>query len=359
MGARKAGLITWLLLGCVPAMSQFGRQECANEYIPAGASNPTYRTCLQVSSTNPEVDEDVSVQAWLWSQPAGGFAIATTFTLYDGSTAILTESTRPHTGLGNAVDTHIIFVSPGTVQLRADPAAAGRMDSPTIPVTVRKFSPRYSMVLAPLPARIGQWIQITTDTTLYRPGGGTLVFYVTRPGGPAVEFARKTVGVTGQGRVIDHDVRSFPFVAPNDVPGEYLFTVRYLGDAFNDTATSDYFRVRVGPHPTTTMLAQDSTSTSTAQPVTLTATIGGALSGLSLPSGNVEFLDGTTLLGTAALTPQGTAELTARLRQDGAHSLTARYVGDFNYQASTSAAISHEVSFDPALLVPILQFLLN
>jgi hypothetical protein len=359
MRALKGLFVAVMLMACLPATAQFGRTECANEYIPAGASNPTYRTCLQVSNTNPEVGESVNILAWLFSQPAGGFNIATTFSLYDGSFFLLTQGTAVHQTLGNALDVNFVFTSAGTVQLRADPAAAGRLDSPTIPITVRKFSPRYSMTFAPLPTRTGQSIQITTDTTLHRPAGGVLVFYVTRPGGTAVEFARKTVSVTGPANVIDHDVRSFPFVAPNDIPGEYIFMARYLGDAINDAVFSAYFRLPVGPHPTTTSLAQDSTLTLTAKPVILTATVGGALGGLPVPSGNVEFLDGTTLLGSAALTTQGTAQFTARLAGTGAHSLTARYVGDFNYQASTSAAIAHEVRFDPALLVPIFELLLN
>jgi hypothetical protein len=70
---------------------------------------------------------------------------------------------------------------------------------------------------------------------------------VTRPGTTTpVEFARKTVTVTGPGQVIDHDVRNFSFVAPNGIAGEYTFTARYLGDAYNDTSDT-LFRMRVDP----------------------------------------------------------------------------------------------------------------
>ena len=303
----------------------------------------------------------MNLLAWLFSVPAGGFGIATSFSLYDGNFLLLTRNTTVHQTLGNALDVNFIFTSPGTVQLRADPAPAGRLDSPTVPITVNKFSPRYTMTLAPSSTRTGQTIQITTNTTLYRPGGGVLAFYVTRPGATtAVEFARKTVSVTGPAHVPDQDLRGFTFVAPNDLPGEYIFQAGYLGDAFNNSNRSDYFRVRVGPYATTTALAQSPELTLTSKPVTLTATITGVVSGLPLPTGNVEFHDGTELLGSTALTAQGTAVLTTnQLRRTGAHSLTARYVGDFYYQPSTSAAISHEVRFDPALLVPILELLLD
>jgi len=107
-------------------------------------------------------------------------------------------------------------------------------------------------------------------------------------------------------------------------------------------------------------LAQSAAQSLTSRPVTLTATITGAQSAVPTPTGNVEFYDGATLLGSAALSPQGTATLvTTRISRTGPHSLTARYTGDFNYQASTSGALSHETRFDPALLVPILDLILQ
>jgi hypothetical protein len=159
--APKGLFVAVLLMACVPAMAQTGRTECANEYIPAGASNPSYRTCLSVGNTTPIVGESVNILAWLFSQPAGGYNIATTFSLYDGSFFLLTQGTAVHQTLGNALNVNIVFTSAGTVQLRADPAPTGRLDSPTIPITVRKFYPQHSMTFAPLPTRTGQTIQIT------------------------------------------------------------------------------------------------------------------------------------------------------------------------------------------------------
>src|SRR4029079_3002513 len=92
---------------------------------------------------------------------------------------------------------------------------------------------RYAMSLAPSPAHAGDTIQVRTTTTLHRPGGGTLVFYVVPASGSVlspVEFARKTVTVTSAGRVNDVDQRNFRFAPPYDAPGEYIFMAGDLGD---------------------------------------------------------------------------------------------------------------------------------
>jgi hypothetical protein len=362
MRALKTCLVTLFLGLCSPALSQFGTTECAYEYDPPGASNPRYRTCLSVSNRFPQVGDPVDVTAWLFSVPAGGHGIATSFTLYDGSFAVLTQNTSVHQTLGNALDVNIAFTSLGTVQLRADPSAAGRLDSPPITITVGKFSPQYTISATPSVALIGQSVPLHTNTLLHRPNGGVLAFYVTPPGGNVnapIEFARKTVTVTGPDRVVDTDVRNFAFVAPYNVPGEYLLQAGYLGDGFNAENRSEYKRVRVGPFPTATALTQSSETSIAGKAVTLTATVTPAAGAIAAPNGDVEFFDGTTLVGSAPLA-SGTAVLvTTQLRATGARSLTARYVGDVWNVASTSAVLAHTTKVDPAVLVPIIDVILN
>jgi hypothetical protein len=352
-------VLSSMLFACGPTMAQ-GLTSCADD--PPGASNPSYRTCLTVSNSSPEVGSEVNVVATLFSVPAGGFNIATSFSLYDGGFHLLTQNTSVHQSLGNALSVNFIFTSVGTVQLRADPAPAGRLDSPTIPITVRKFSPQYSMS-APSTALIGQSIPLTTNTTLHRPSGGVLAFYVIPPGGnasTATEFARKNVSVTGPGSVTDVDSRSFSFAAPYDVPGEYRFLVQYLGDGFNSAGYySSYRNVRVGPFPTGTALTQSVETSVSGKPVTLTATVTAAAGGISAPTGNVEFFDGTTLLGTTPLASGSAVLVTTQLRAAGNRTLTARYVGDTWNSASTSPALAHATKIDPASLVPIIDLIVH
>ena len=91
---------------------------------------------------------------------------------------------------------------------------------------------------------------------------------------------------------------------------------------------------------TTTTLTSSPSAIVTGQPLTLTATVGLVAPSTGAPTGSVTFRDGTAVLGTVLLTPDGgvaTASLTTALRA-GAHGLTAGFSGDANTNASTSPA---------------------
>jgi hypothetical protein len=77
--------------------------------------------------------------------------------------------------------------------------------------------------------------------------------------------------------------------------------------------------------PPATTVALTATAALAAQPVTLTATVAGQAPGSSTPSGTVTFLDGTSSLGTVALSG-GVAQLTVTLPA-GTHALSAQYSG--------------------------------
>ena len=71
------------------------------------------------------------------------------------------------------------------------------------------------------------------------------------------------------------------------------------------------------------------------------------------PTGTVNFYDGTTLLGSDNST-NGTASLSTSSLSVGSHSLTAQYVGNTWFDASTSAAHNHTVldNVPPIVTVP-------
>jgi hypothetical protein len=57
-----------------------------------------------------------------------------------------------------------------------------------------------------------------------------------------------------------------------------------------------------------------------------------------VPTGVVQFWDGTTLLATVAVNAQGRAVLTRPLAR-GTHAVTAVYVGTGNFNASASGEV--------------------
>jgi hypothetical protein len=77
--------------------------------------------------------------------------------------------------------------------------------------------------------------------------------------------------------------------------------------------------------------------------VTLTATVTGTG---ATPTGSVTFLDGTTALGTVALTTTGSASLNPKSLNQGLHPIKAVYGGSATYASSTSAVLSLQVLED-------------
>lgn len=70
--------------------------------------------------------------------------------------------------------------------------------------------------------------------------------------------------------------------------------------------------------------------------VTFTATLNAVSPGAGLPTGNVIFKDGATILGSNALTASATATFGTALLSHGTHTITAIYVGDGNFIGVTN-----------------------
>jgi hypothetical protein len=127
--------------------------------------------------------------------------------------------------------------------------------------------------------------------------------------------------------------------------GTHSITVSYAGDGNVKASTSAPQTLSVGQATPTTSLGISAANITAAQSETLTAKV----IGLASPAitGNVTFFDGTTSLGTGNLTVTGgtgTASLTVPSLSVGSHSITARYNGDTNYAAGSSAAQTITVS---------------
>ena len=70
----------------------------------------------------------------------------------------------------------------------------------------------------------------------------------------------------------------------------------------------------------------------------------------TMPTGTVQFNDGSTALNTALINAEGDAEYNAPFSV-GAHSVTASYAGDNSYKASTASAIAFTVVKDTPTIV--------
>ena len=120
--------------------------------------------------------------------------------------------------------------------------------------------------------------------------------------------------------------------------GIHSITAKYPGDPgrFLASTSSSAVSVTVYKAPSATSLEALPTSAMFGQEVTLTATVTAFYDGT--PTGNVEFFDGTTLLGPADVS-SGAAVLRTNSLAVGLHSISAKYLGDGNFLAGTSAAV--------------------
>ena len=111
----------------------------------------------------------------------------------------------------------------------------------------------------------------------------------------------------------------------------------------NDTWFSGTGMVTVAPATTTVLaLTAGSTPSYLGVPWTFTATVTG-----STPTGNVSFYAGATLLGTSGLNGAFQASVTTSSLAVGSYNITAKYAGNTNNGASTSAALNTQVIGTP------------
>jgi hypothetical protein len=120
--------------------------------------------------------------------------------------------------------------------------------------------------------------------------------------------------------------------------GTYAIVPSVTGaDASEYTVTATNGTLTVTKAATATTLGASANSIASGQSLTLTAQVMDTSAGSTgTPTGTVSFYDGTTLLGASTLTNSTASYTTATLAPGATHTLTATYVGDMNFTASTS-----------------------
>lgn len=113
--------------------------------------------------------------------------------------------------------------------------------------------------------------------------------------------------------------------------GPHSLTAVYSGDATNAPSTSAILTQTVNKAPSAVALASSANPAAPGQSVTFTASVSPAQA-----TGTIQFLDGSTALGTAPINA-ATAVLTVPSLAAGAHSITAVYRGDATYDVSTAS----------------------
>jgi len=123
--------------------------------------------------------------------------------------------------------------------------------------------------------------------------------------------------------------------------GSHSIIASYSGNANYAASTSAVMVEVVQVTATTTTLSSGTATTLAGQPAVFTITVS---SPTGIPTGNVTIDDGAVSIGQVQLNAQGAATFSTSTLAVGTHSLTAVYVGNGNYNPSTSSALQHMVA---------------
>jgi YVTN family beta-propeller protein len=145
-------------------------------------------------------------------------------------------------------------------------------------------------------------------------------------------------GLTQLGTVNLSKLGFVTFTTSSLVSGNDTITAVYSGDNNYLPSTSSTLTQKVNKANTTTNLTSSANPSNSGKPITFTASIFpvGA-------TGTITFYDGSTKLGSGTVV-SGKATFTATSLTKGTHSITAVYVGDNNYNGSTSSVLSQKVN---------------
>ena len=182
------------------------------------------------------------------------------------------------------------------------------------------------------PSKFGQSVTFTATVSVVAPGTGT-------PAG-SVEFFD---GATSLGTSTLNGSGQASFAASTLTVGTHSITAKYLGNSNYNESTSSALNQEVQKADTTTSVASSANPSKFGQSVTFSATVSVVAPGAGTPAGSLEFFDGATSLGTSTLNGSGQATFTTSTLTVATHSITAKYLGNGNYNESTSSALNQEV----------------
>jgi autotransporter-associated beta strand protein len=199
-------------------------------------------------------------------------------------------------------------------------------------VTVSAANSSTALALAPNPSVFGQSVTFTATVTAVAPGAGI-------PSG-TVNFVEGT-NTLGSGTLNASGVATFTTSTLS--VGTHAIVAQYVANGNFHSSTSSSQTQTVNQSTSATTLMSSGSPSVFGQSVTLTATVSAAGSGSGTPTGTVNFVEGTTTLGTGTL-GGGVATFTSSSLSVGPHNIVAQYVGSANFGASNSPVFTQQVN---------------
>ena len=266
---------------------------------------------------------------------AGATAPSGTVTFTDGSTQLGTATLSTTAGVTTATLTTTTLAGGSnsiTTTYQGDANYDSAASSTPAQVTVSPAASTTALKSSANPATFGQAVTFTatvTGITGAAAPSGTVTF--TGAGTAPVTVPLSTTG----------GVTTAALTTSALAVGPHSITATYDGNGDYKTSTSSpALSQTVNKATPTTKVSSSSGSITFGQSVTFTATVTGP-AGATAPTGTVTFIDGSTTLGTVALSTTAgvtTAKLPTSALAPGAHSITAAYQGNGDYNSAASAS---------------------
>jgi Bacterial Ig-like domain (group 3) len=205
----------------------------------------------------------------------------------------------------------------------------------SVQIVQSAFATTTTVSSSPNPSVFGQSVTFTATVS---SGNGTPVGTVTFTEGSNVLASNVTVDGSG------HAAFSTSALAA----GSHTITATFTGGAgWGNSSGSDSASPQVvNKDATTTALSSSANPSVFSQPVMFTAAVTANSPGSGVPTGTVTFKNGSSTLGTSTLDGTGHATFTTSTLTVAAHSITAVYNGDSNFNISTSSTLTQTVNKD-------------
>jgi hypothetical protein len=287
-------------------------------------------TTLAASPSQTTVGQSVTFTATVTDQGKGGPTPTGMVAFMEGTTVLKTVALD---ATGKAVYT-MAFTTAGSHTI----VARYQGDSKTLPSTASavekvaadtRAATTTTLTADLVQAFVGQTVNFTATVTDPTKGGpaptGQIAFMT-------ANTILKTVSLDAKGQAV--------YTTSFASAGTQSITANYLGDAKTQpsSATTTEQVTKDTRVATTTSVAASVPQATVGENVTFTATVTDPTKGGPAPTGQVTFMDGTTVLKTVSLDAKGTAAYTTAFTTAGSHTITANYLGDAKTQPSSGTA---------------------
>ncbi|MGN6724049.1 MAG: beta strand repeat-containing protein, partial [Marmoricola sp.] len=306
----------------------------ANDQQAQTVNKAATKTTVTTSGSPSVFGQPVTLTAQVGVVAPGAGNPSGTITFTDGSTVLGTVNVDSSTGEQASITVSNLGVATHAITATFSGDDSFNGSNGVVAQTVQRGHTSTLVTSSANPAQSGQRVTFTATISPVAPAAGT-------PTG-TVTFTVNGAPLGQPVQVINGQATSSGFASLS--PGTYAVAATYSGDS-NFTGSNggvDQGNGQAVSQGATSMtVASDGSPAAYAAPVTFTATVNATAPATGNPSGVVQFWEGGTLLGSSNLAAAGdtsaTATFVSSTLNPGAHSITATYLGNFNFTGATAS----------------------